>query len=355
MSKDAGRALRGLASMASMSKADSHPSLRSRAAKLFKRVPETEDADHRMLGEMMRVIKRQNGLLAEMAARIEALEQAVGAARTVTGKTFNRVKHLEPGVEALLRARFIDPSTLPYPERLFAHRFRLRSQNQEDGITLALLSAAGIVTRRFVELGSGLSGGNSAFLAAELGWTGLMVDGDEVHMQQVARRFPQVTAAAAWITAEGVNELIERHGLGGDVDLLSIDVDGNDYWVWQAVTACNPRVVIVEYNSIWGPTRAVTIPYDPQFDRRKHRFVYYGASLAALARLAAKKGYRLGAASPAGINAFFLRNDLAPEIPEVAPERAYRIQIQYDVFIKDKQVDMYEYVRTQGLPLVEVD
>ena len=243
-----------------MAKPDRRPSLRSRAAKLFTRVPATEDADHRTLGEMMKVIRRQNGLLAEMAARVEALEQVVGDARTVAEKTFNRVKHLEPGVEALLRARFIDPSTLPYPERLTAHRFRLRSQNDEDGITFGLLQAAGIATRTFVELGCGLSGGNSAFLAAELGWTGLMVDGDEIHMQQVARRFPRVTAVAAWITAESVNELIERHGLAGDVDLLSIDLDGNDYWVWNAVTACNPRLVIVEYNSIWGPSRAVTIP-----------------------------------------------------------------------------------------------
>ena len=86
-------------------------------------------------------------------------------------------------------------------------------------------------------------------------------------MQQVARRFPMTTAVAAWITRDNINTLITGQGYAGEVDLFSLDLDGNDYWIWESVTASSPRVLIMEYNSMFGPDRAVTIPYDPQFDR----------------------------------------------------------------------------------------
>ena len=143
-----------------------------------------------------------------------------------------------------------------------------------------------------------------------LGWTGLMVDGDEGHMTQVRRRFYGVTAVAAWITRENINQLILDAGFAGDVDFLSIDLDGNDYWVWEALTACSPRVVVIEYNSAFGPDRAVTIPYDAEFDRHDYRFCYYGASLAALTKLSERKGYRLVTTEPCGVNAYFLRDDV---------------------------------------------
>lgn len=292
--------------------------------------------------------------LPDLSDRLDRIERQLEVIRTVAEKAYARERRIEPGVEALIRKLFLDPEALPYPQQLTAHRFRLASQNQEDGVTLELLRRVGTTNRRFVELGSGLSGGNSAVLAAELGWTGLMVDGDAGHIAQVQRRFPGVTAAAAWITAEEVNDLITRHGCAGEVGLLSIDVDGNDYWIWNAITACSPEIVIVEYNSMFGAERAVTIPYDPAFSRRTHRFIYYGTSLAALARLAKKKNYRLVAVEPTGVNAYFIRNDLAPDIPECEPKQAFRLLEKYDVLIKEKNVDIYDYVKTAGLELIEV-
>lgn len=303
---------------------------------------------------MLKAVKTQNTLLAELTQRVDRLEQDLQATSRAMQKLVARTRHLGPGVQALLRRVAVDADALPYPERLTARRCRLASQNEEDGVTLELFRRIGAESRRFVELGCGVSGGNSAVLALELGWTGLMVDADAGRMARVRRRFPGVAVEAAWITAESVNPLIERHGLAGEIDLLSIDVDGNDYWVWQAITACSPRVVIVEYNSIFGPDRAVTIPYDPQFDRRKHRFIYYGASLAALACLAKRKGYRL-VATASGVDAYFLRHDVAPDIPEVAPRRAYRLLPKYDLLIRDKQLDVYAWIAEESLPLVEVD
>jgi hypothetical protein len=292
---------------------------------------------------------RQVEQLAQINRRLERLE----AQGETLHKIWLRTRHVEPAIQALIRARYFDPASLPYPERLTAQRFRLTSQNQEDGLTLALLHEAGPTTRRFIEIGSGLSGGNGGFLAHEWGWSGLMVDGHSDHMQQVGRRFPTTTAVAAWITRENVNELITKHGFAGEVDLFSLDLDGNDYWIWEAVTVSSPRVLILEYNSMFGPDRAVTIPYDPKFDRHRHHSMYYGASLAALTRLNARKGYRLVAVEPAGVNAFFLRHDVATHIPACDPSRAYRLLEKYDVLMQ-KGEDVFRYAAQQGLPLVDV-
>jgi hypothetical protein len=287
--------------------------------------------------------------LADVNRRLTRIERQLDAVE----KIWLRTRHLEPAVQALLRERYLDPEALPYPERLTARRFRLGSQNQEDGVTLALLNEVGATNRRFVEIGSGLSGGNSGFLARECGWSGLMIDGHENHMAQVARRFPTATAVAAWVTRDNIDELIAAHGAGGDVDLFSLDLDGNDCWIWEAMTACSPRVVILEYNSMFGPDRSVTVPYDPSFDRRRHHTTYYGASLTALTRVSARKGYRLVAVEPTGVNAFFLRNDLAPHIPACEPQRAFRLLERYDVLMLQGE-DVFRYAETHGLALVEV-
>jgi hypothetical protein len=292
---------------------------------------------------------RQVEQLAQINRRLERLE----AQGETLHKIWLKTRHVEPAIQALLRARYLDPASLPYPERLTAQRFRISSQNQEDGLTLALLHEAGPITRRFIEIGSGLSGGNGGFLAREWGWSGLMVDGHRGHMEQVGRRFPMATAVAEWITRENINDLITRHGYAGEVDLFSLDLDGNDYWIWEAVTVSSPRVLIMEYNSMFGPDRAVTIPYDPQFDRHRHHSMYYGASLLALTRLNARKGYRLVAVEPAGVNAFYLRDDVAAHIPACDPARAYRLLEKYDVLMQ-KGEDVFRYAGKHGLPLVEI-
>jgi hypothetical protein len=283
-----------------------------------------------------------NRRLARIERQLETLE-----------KIWLRTRHVEPAIQAVLRELYLDRDLLPYPERLTVQRFRLNSQNQEDGVTLALLKAAGVATRTFVEIGSGLSGGNSAFLAREWGWSGLMVDGNRARQEQVGRRFPGVTAVGAWVTRENVNELIASHGFGGEVDLFSLDIDGTDYWIWDAVTACSPRLVILEYNSMFGPDRAVTVPYEAEFDRHRHHSMFYGASLTALTRLSARKGYRLVAVEPAGINAFFLRNDLAPHVPACDPQRAFRLLEKHDLLLKAGE-DVYRYAAQAGLTLIDV-
>ena len=116
-------------------------------------------------------------------------------------------------------------------------------------------------------------------------------------------------AQQAMVTAENIEELFEQLDVPQEFDLLNIDIDGNDYWVWQAVTRFRPRVVVIEYNATFGPEAEYVMPYRPDYlwDRSSQT----GASLKALERLVARKGYRLVGCNFTGVNAFFVRSDLA--------------------------------------------
>src|SRR5678815_1811899 len=124
----------------------------------------------RRLRSMLAGVEQSQAHYKDISRRLDRIERQLES----LNKIWLRTRHLEPAVQALLRERYVDPAALPYPERLTTQRFRLASQNQEDGITIALLKEAGSVTRTFVEIGSGLSGGNSAALAREWGWTCLL-------------------------------------------------------------------------------------------------------------------------------------------------------------------------------------
>ncbi|MEW6319675.1 MAG: class I SAM-dependent methyltransferase [Acidobacteriota bacterium] len=259
-------------------------------------------------------------------------------------------------MNAVIRHFYLE-TDVPAPYGLAGQRFRLRSQNEEDGIILALMKAGGASTRKFVEIGSGSTGGNAATLAADFGWSGLMVDASRKAIEQAKQTFafnPGVVAVRAMVTPETINSLIETHGFAGEIDLLSIDVDSIDYWLLEAVTVCRPRVLIMEYNALFGPSRAVSLPNAPKPDNAPKG--YSGASLAAIEKLARRKGYRLVLCEESGINAFFLRHDVAPAVPGLAPEQAYRPWIdKHDVTgLKKKDIDIDDVIRQSGLPLVEV-
>jgi len=300
---------------------------------------------HKKLSTALREQKKQ---IEELVLLNRELLTAVGE-KGLTG----RVKQVNAGVQAAIRRLYVDPAELPPPHNLLAQRFGILSQNAEDGLTWAIFKLAGVTNRRFVEIGSGTNGGNSGFLAEDCGWTGMMVDASVERISKVRARFgSQVAAVSSWVTRENVNAMITEHGFSGEVDLLSIDIDGNDFWVWEAITACSPRLVIVEYNAHFGPDRAVTVPYAEEFDR--HRFQdmrYYGTSLAALACLAVRKGYRLVAVEPRGVNAYFLRRDVCPAIPEGRPDSLFRSGEQ----TKSWKTDVYAVAAQHQLPLVEID
>ncbi len=195
--------------------------------------------------------------------------------------------------------------------------FRVFSQWGEDGILAHLLRHVKVPRKVFVEFGvETYVEANTRWLLVNDGWSGLVLDGSEDNIATI-RRDPiywqhPLKAAQAFITRENINDLLTAQGLTGEIGILSVDIDGVDYWVWEAITAVQPAIVIAEYNSLLGPERAVAVPYDPEFQRAKahHSHSYYGASLAALVALGKRKGLAFVGSNTAGNNAFFVRRDL---------------------------------------------
>ena len=212
--------------------------------------------------------------------------------------------------------------------------FRTYSQADEDGILVFLFAVLGFESRVCVDLGSGRPfGANSTNLICNWAFTGLLIDGDAASTRAAAEFYdthPDTaiyppTCTTAWVTVENVNELLLSRGVAGEVDLLSLDLDGVDYWVWQALVAVRPRVVVLEFQDIWGPDLSVTVPYDPAFRRPDKSYNYCGASLAAMTSLSARKGYRLVGTNSLGQNAFFVREDLCPPgLVAVSPADCFR-------------------------------
>ena len=166
----------------------------------------------------------------------------------------------------------------------------------------------GVTNRFFVEFGcEDATECNSAYLL-EQGWTGLLMDGDGIS------RNPRATVHREHVTAENINALLQKYRVPHVFDLLSIDIDGNDYWVWQSMD-CRPRVVVIEYNAHFPPPHRRVIAYDPGFVWAGTD--YFGASLQALYELGRRKGYTLLYCERIGANAFFVSTDLLP--PGFAP------------------------------------
>ena len=201
--------------------------------------------------------------------------------------------------------------------------FRVYSQNEEDGLLLYVFSLIGTTSRFLIDIGcSTPEGSNSANLLLNHGWTGVLMDADPnaiLGLRSFYGRHPDTwmlppLALERRVTAENVNDLLDSTPLPDEVDLLSLDIDGIDYWVWRALELVRPRVVVVEVQVIWDADHSVTVPNDPDFRAiyRDGFAIYSGASMTAFAGMAAEKGYELVGSNRLGYNAFFVRSDLLP-------------------------------------------
>ncbi len=210
--------------------------------------------------------------------------------------------------------------------------FKVFSQFGEDGIIQYLTDV--LITneqeRVFIEFGvENYLESNTRFLLVNNNWRGLVLDGSAAHIASIqAQDFywrHDLTAQQAWISCENINEIISNAGFAGQIGLLSVDIDGNDYWVWQAIEVVSPVIVVIEWNSIFGPDAAVSIPYDPAFCRGQAHYshLYYGASIAALEQLGKQKGYSLIGSNSAGNNLFFVRNDRLGNLKPLAAQEAF--------------------------------
>lgn len=195
--------------------------------------------------------------------------------------------------------------------------FQVFSQRGEDGVIQYICSKIAIPDKTFVEFGvENYTEANTRLLLFN-NWRGLVMDGSKLNIRFIKKDFIywkyDITAVQSFITAANINPLISSYTNNSDIGLLSIDIDGNDYWVWDAITTIQPCIIVCEYNSAFGNTNAVSIPYDPSFSKTKAHYsnLYYGASLPALCYLADKKGYDFIGTTSAGVNAFFVRKDVS--------------------------------------------
>jgi hypothetical protein len=208
--------------------------------------------------------------------------------------------------------------------------FRVSSQWGEDGIIEWLLQRLQVRTRTFVEFGvSDYRESNTRFLLQNRNWRGLVMDGSPENMEFV-RQDPlywrhDLQAVSAFITRENINDLLRNNGFTGEIGILSIDIDGNDLWVWEAIEAVDPVICICEYNSVFGDLRALSVPYDPAFRREQAHGsnLFFGASVAAFHALARRRGYTMVGTNTAGNNVFFVRDDhfarIAGSIEDTSP------------------------------------
>jgi hypothetical protein len=269
-----------------------------------------------------------------------------------------RVQHkFSPAVQVQQRHLFLQYQQWAKENKLPAIAdtgFSVFSQFEEDGMLLFLFAVLGEGKKTFIEIGAndGVNS-NCSNLLLNFGWNGLFIEGSETNIrrgQKFYRKYPnpyspKPTFTQAMVKRENINELIRNAGLQGDIDLLSVDIDGNDYWVWDALEAVSPRVVVIETHVEFGYNNIV-VPYDPDYFYPGKHPVYHGASPVAMEKLAKKKGYRLVGANQLGFNPIFVRNDQRPDlIPEVSVESILQHPKTIASFREFEAVKDWEYVR----------
>jgi hypothetical protein len=210
--------------------------------------------------------------------------------------------------------------------------FKVFSQWGEDGILQYLTSVVPIENRTFIEFGvEDFFESNCRFLMMKDNWQGYVIDGSEQNIRRLRDSgwfwCHDLQTVTAFITPENIDVLLIASGFDSDLGILSIDLDGIDYFVLDAIHVVRPRILVCEFNGLFGPVRPISVPLDPAFQRtaKHHSNLYWGASLAAMCLAAHRKGYGLVGTNSAGNNAFFVRSDLVREpLKVIEPAAAYR-------------------------------
>jgi hypothetical protein len=247
------------------------------------------------------------------------------------------------------------------------YEFKVFSQWGEDGIIQYLTKSIEIKNKTFIEFGvQDFFESNCRFLLMKDNWRGFVIDGSASNIERLKESYfywkHHLDTLDAFITRENINELLAKSGFEEDLGILSIDLDGNDYYILEAINFFKPRILICEYNPVFGSTRKISIPYQPDFYRTNTHFsnLYWGASLSAMTHIANKKGYALVGTNTASNNAFYVRKDLINDKLEVlSVESAYSPSNYRESRDKngnltyitaDKRLDVIK-----GLPVLDVE
>ncbi|MFY0802753.1 hypothetical protein [Peribacillus frigoritolerans] len=214
-------------------------------------------------------------------------------------------------------------------DNINAYEKKIQSQNGEDGILEELFNRIGTTNKFFVEFGveEGIEC-NTSYLSMYKQWSGVLIEGSTESYTRLVNNYKskglhQVVLVQDFITKENIDTLFKTNNVPTELDLLSIDIDGNDYWVWKGLGDYKPRVVVIEYNACFPPPKKWVMQYNPTHNWNGTD--YFGASLTSLTALGKQMGYGLLGTDSNGVNAFFLRKDLIQQsgFAEKTPEDAY--------------------------------
>lgn len=221
------------------------------------------------------------------------------------------------------------------PKKLNRFEFQVFSQNGEDGIIEEIFKRIGTTNKYFVEFGAANGLWNNTTNLLVEGWQGLWIEGDPKCIEEVKTKFSQLVEARKlsirhdFVSPENIEKIFKAGRVPREFDLCSIDIDGNDYWVWQALKTFKPRVVVIEYNPVFRPTTRWVMKYNPA--HRWNQTCWAGASIKSLELLGSKLGYKLVGCDFLGVNAFFVRKDLLKDkfLSPYTAENHYEPSRQY--------------------------
>jgi hypothetical protein len=269
------------------------------------------------LASLAQLQAEQTAVSKTLLTRMTQLEEEhINQMKTYNSTSLQFLFRLARQQSELFTKALLDDPKHGDPKRLCRYNFKMTSQNGEDGIIADIFRRIGTTNRHFVEFGASNGSENNTVYLLRQGWSGLWMDADTAAVNTAKTNFRQeiedgkLTVLERFITAESIEDLFQQGKVPDEFDLLSIDIDRNDYYVWERITHYRPRVVIVEYNAGFPPTRSWVVPYDAKAFGSSSQGNGNGASLKALEELGAKKGYSLVGCDLNGVNAFFVRDDL---------------------------------------------
>jgi len=282
------------------------------------------------IAELTGAVERIAGRLEAVETRMAAVESMIAATESSLAPLPSRLAQVEAGLERVdsrstaswwkvvqiqESCRRGDRAHWEQIGDLRAFDRKVYSQNGEDGIVAEIIRRVGVKYPYFVEFGveAGVEC-NCARLVLEESWNGLFIEGAPPQYEKLAARYgghPGIRCVNEYVSSANIEDILARNGVPEDFDLLSIDIDGNDYWVWAAIKRWRPSIVVIEYNAAYPPPQRWVMKENPE--HRWNGTNYYGASLASLAALGRRKGYSLVATNPDGVNAFFVRDDLVKD------------------------------------------
>ena len=266
----------------------------------------------------------------------------------------------------ILAAQLINHSATQ-PLNLNDKEFSIFSQFGEDGIIQFLVNSIEVKHRTFIEFGvEDFTESNCRFLMMKDNWRGFVIDGSERNISRLIKSYYywkfDLRAICAFVDQDNIEDLLDQSGFDHDLGILSIDLDGVDFYILSSIARFKPRILICEFNPVFGPTRKVTVPYDKEFQRFNHHYSgqYWGASLSAINDVAVGLGYGLVGTNSAGHNAFFVRDDLIkPPFHRTNPEDAFDFPTYRDSRDEKGDLSFIDFSTRQrliqGLPVLNTE